>query len=85
MPVMVSPTPNPNALKFEVGVDVNGPRTYAAGQEVDDPTAAELLALPGVTSVFMMADFVTVSKSPEGAWDEIAPAAQAILEEAFGS
>ncbi len=85
MPVSLSPTPNPNALKFEVGADVEGPRTYAAGQEADDPTAAALLELPGVTSVFMMADFVTISKSPEGTWDEIAEPAKAILEEAFGA
>ena len=85
MPVYVSPTPNPNALKFEVGVDVSGPRTYAAGQDADDATAAALLALPGVTSVFMMADFVTVSKSPDGSWEEIAEPAKAILEEGFGA
>ncbi len=85
MPVSLSPTPNPNALKFEVGGDVEGPRTYAAGQEADDPTAAALLELPGVTSVFMMADFVTISKSPEGTWDEIAEPAKTILEEQFGA
>ena len=85
MPVFVSPTPNPNALKFEVGVDVQGPRTYAAGQEADDPAAAALLALPGVTSVFMMADFVTVSKSPDATWEEIAEPAKAILEGQFGA
>ena len=83
MPVFVSPTPNPNALKFEVGVDVQGPRTYAAGQEADDPVAAALLDLPGVTSVFMMADFVTVSKSPDGTWDEIVELAKTILEAQF--
>jgi hypothetical protein len=84
MPVFVSPTPNPNALKFEVGADVAGPKTYAAGQEADDEAAAALLALPGVTSVFMMADFVTVSKSPDASWDDIAGPAKAILEAQFG-
>lgn len=83
MPVSVTPTPNPNALKFTVGAEFASPSSFAAGQETDDPVASPLLALPGVTSVFMSADFVTVSKSPEAFWDEIAPEATRILEEHF--
>ena len=83
MPVTISPTPNPNALKFEVGQDVGGPKTFAVGQEVDDPLAASLLALPEVTSVFMTADFVTLSKGPEGEWETIAPEAQRLIEDHF--
>lgn len=83
MPVTIAATPNPNALKFTVGVDVGGPKTFVAGGEVDDPVAAELLALEGVTSVFMTADFVTLSKLPDVAWDLIAEPAQAILETGF--
>ncbi|MFQ5949021.1 MAG: NifU N-terminal domain-containing protein [Acidimicrobiia bacterium] len=84
MPITPSPTPNPNALKFDVGVEFESPTSFAAGQETDDPIAKALLELPGVTSVFMSADFVTISKSPEGFWDEIVPGAQRILEEHFG-
>ena len=29
MPVTIESTPNPNALKFTVGVDVGGPKTFA--------------------------------------------------------
>ena len=36
MPVVVSNTPNPNALKFTVGEDVGGPLTYAAGSAPDN-------------------------------------------------
>ncbi len=85
MPVNISPTPNPNALKFEVGASVESPTTFVAGKETDNPMAAELLALPGVTSVFMMADFVTISKQPDMTWDEIAGEAKRILEEHFGA
>jgi len=84
MPVTVGATPNPNALKFTVDAQFPAPITVAAGQETDHPTAAALLALPGVTSVFMAADFVTLSKTPATTWDQIAPEAQRILEEAFG-
>jgi hypothetical protein len=84
MPVSVSQTPNPNALKFTVGSDFDSPKSFAAGQATDDPVAAPIIAIPGVTSVFMSADFVTVSKTPEAYWDEIAPAVSEILEEHYG-
>lgn len=84
MPVSVTPTPNPNALKFTVGAEFSSPKSFAAGMEVDDPVASELLGLSGVTSVFMSADFVTVSKSTDAFWDEIAPAATQILQAHFG-
>ncbi len=84
MPVMIEGTPNPNALKFTVGVDVDGPKTFVAGQDTDDPMAASLLALEGVTSIFMAADFVTLSKTPDADWEPIAAEAQRIIESHFG-
>jgi hypothetical protein len=83
MPVSAEPTPNPNAMKFSVGEPVGGPGTYTPGDQPDDPFLAELLSLDGVTSVFLTADFVTVSKTQDGAWDEIVPEATAILERRF--
>ena len=83
MPVRAEPTPNPNAMKFTVGAPVGGPGTYSRGDEPDEPFLGELLAIDGVTSVFLTADFVTVSKAPAGSWDEIAPEATAILERRF--
>lgn len=83
MPVTPEPTPNPNALKFTVGQPVGGPATYTSGSEVDDPTAARLLELAGVVSVFMTADFVTLTKAPDADWSEIKTAATEILEERF--
>ena len=83
MPVSVSNTPNPNALKFTVGADVGGPQTHAAGSTPDDPMAAELIAIDGVTSMFATADFITLSKRPDVSWETIAPAAESILERYF--
>ncbi|MEN8113998.1 MAG: NifU N-terminal domain-containing protein [Actinomycetota bacterium] len=85
MAVQISNTPNPNAVKFTVGVDVGGPATFVAGRDIDDPTAAALLEIPGVTSVFMTADFVTLSKTPDASWDTIVDPAAAILESRFGA
>ena len=84
MPVIVSQTPNPNALKFTVSALFDAPMSFAAGKPTDDPIAAPLLALPGVTSVFMSADFVTITKTPEAHWDEIVPDAIGVLEVTFG-
>lgn len=81
MPVEVEHTPNPNALKFTVGADVGGPATFVA--PTDDPLAAALLDIEGVTSIFLTADFVTLSKTPDADWGSIAPRATAILEAHF--
>jgi len=75
MPVTISATPNPNA---------GGPKSFVPGREVDDPVAAALVEVPGVASVFMSADFVTVSKLPDAAWDPIVAAARDILDAHFG-
>ncbi len=84
MPVQIESTPNPNALKFTVGVDVGGPKTFVAGRDDDDPLAGALLSIPGITSIFMTADFVTLSKTPDADWAVIAGPAQEILQSYFG-
>ncbi len=82
--IRIDPTPNPHAVKFSVGTPVGGPATFVAGQPTENPMASAILELEGVTSIFMTADFVTISKSPEADWDAIVPGAQAILEEHYG-
>lgn len=84
MTVNVEQTPNPNALKFSVGEPVGGPGTYVKGAEPEEEFLTRLLGLDGVASIFFTADFVTISKSPEGSWDAITPEATAILESHFG-
>lgn len=83
MSVRVEQTPNPNALKFSVGEPVGGPGTVVKGSQPEEEFLAQLLELDGVASVFFTADFVTISKTPEGSWDSITPEATAILEGRF--
>jgi len=83
MPVTAEPTPNPNAMKFTVGQPVGGPATYTSAADAADPTAADLLRIEGVVSVFMTADFVTLTKAPEADWASITPQATQILETRF--
>lgn len=80
MAVRVEPTPNPNAAKFTVGVPVGGPGTHVKGSDPDETWVASLLEVDGVASVFLTADFVTISKTPDSSWDDIIPEASAILE-----
>ncbi len=85
MPVVVAVSPNPNAMKFSVGESVGGPITHVAGSTPEEPFARDLLAIPGVVSIFMTADFITISKTPTASWDSIVPNATAILETEFGA
>lgn len=83
MPVVSQATPNPDALKFVVGAEVGGPRTYTAANAAADPAAGELLGIQGVAGVFMTADFVTLTKAPAADWADIEPQARAILEQHY--
>ncbi|HUF94924.1 MAG TPA: NifU N-terminal domain-containing protein [Acidimicrobiia bacterium] len=84
MAINPAPTPNPNAMKFPVGKPVGGPATFVRGQETDNEMAAEVLSLDGVASIFMTADFVTITKTPAGSWESITPEAIRILETHLG-
>ncbi|MDX2466928.1 MAG: NifU N-terminal domain-containing protein [Acidimicrobiia bacterium] len=84
MPITVSSTPNPTAVKFTVGVQVGGPTTYVPSQPTDDPLGQALVGLTGVTSVFLTADFVTLNKLPDASWEPIIEPAKAILSSHFG-
>jgi hypothetical protein len=84
MAINPAPTPNPNAMKFPVGKPVGGPATFISGKATDNEMAAELVALEGVTSIFMTADFVTITKTPAGSWESITPEAIRILETHLG-
>ena len=78
-------TPNPHAGKFTVG------RTLLEGRRgitfdspesaAQNPIAARLLAEPGVRSVFIVADFVTITRDPDTAWADLAPRVQAALRQ----
>jgi hypothetical protein len=77
-------TPNPQAGKFSVGrtlVEGRGRTFDSAGEASANPIAARLLAEPGVDSVFIVADFVTVTKSPDADWADLAPRVQKALRE----
>lgn len=84
MAVTVSPTPNPNAMKFMVGQPVGGPGTVRSGSDASEEYLTELIAIDGVASIFFTADFLTITRSPTVEWDDILAEAVPILERRFG-
>jgi hypothetical protein len=84
--IRFQPTPNPNAGKFAIGrptVPGGGSRSYfSREQAAGDPLAEPLFEIDGVASVFMVADFVTVTKTEHADWGELNPEIVAALERA---
>jgi hypothetical protein len=69
----IQPTPNPNALKFVLDRTISEqPASFfnlAAAE--NHPLASRLFAVGGVDSVLLLADVVTVNKTPEADWAAI--------------
>jgi scaffold Nfu/NifU family protein len=69
----VQPTPNPNAVKFVLDrVIGDRPMSFlnaASGKE--HPIASKLFAIPGVTGLLLLGDFITVNKQPAARWADI--------------
>jgi hypothetical protein len=84
--VEIQPTPNVNALKFVVNRRVTEGRsqTFRSSEDAGvHPLAVRLFAIPGVVQVFLLNDFLTVTRDPSQPWDEIAAAAQVVIREHF--
>jgi hypothetical protein len=72
-----TPSPNPNALKFELDTTLPETMNFASADEAaGNPFAAEVFAAPGVASIFGVNDFVTVNRTADAPWDPIIAAVQ---------
>ncbi|MCS7234906.1 MAG: NifU N-terminal domain-containing protein [Armatimonadota bacterium] len=86
MRIEVQPTPNVHALKFTLDRRVTEGRseTYTSlEQAAASPLALRLLRIPGVRMVFLLNDFVTVTRQPDAPWDAIVPEVERALREHF--
>lgn len=84
--VNVSTTPNEHALKFSLDRPAieSGHKTYNnAEAAAESPVAQALFQLEGVASVFLMADFITVTKNPGASWETLQAAAVQTIQDAF--
>ena len=79
----VQATPNPNAMKFVLsGTVATTPASFFNAQvAADHPIAARLFAIPGVQSVLLLGDFITVNKAPEIKWAHVTPKVKRALAE----
>jgi Fe-S cluster biogenesis protein NfuA len=86
--IQTQTTPNPATLKFLPGRDVSPATSYefiSLEEAAASPLAAALLGLNGVRSVFLGADFVSLTKSEEADWAHLKPQALAAIMDHFVS
>ena len=81
-------TPNPATLKFLPGCDVmeSGTANFTSQDEAKvSPLALNLFDTPGVTGVFLGADFITLTKTDDRDWDLLKPLVLGAIMEHFQS
>ena len=79
----IETTPNPNSMKLNLderlakGVAI----TYTHENRGDGPAYIEkILAIPGVSSVFRVEDFMAIQRRPTAGWEDILSQARVVLE-----
>ncbi len=77
-------TPNPNAAKFTLNrVVATQGMTFRDAGSAGAEWAKQLLAIPGVTQVFAINNFISVNKAPQADWQVIGPQVEQVLRQAF--
>ena len=67
-------TPNPSAVKFVLDTNALGPdsRSYFSAEEAaGDALARRIFAVEGVRALFMVDDFITVTRAADATWDDM--------------
>lgn len=84
--VHVEGTPNPNAAKFVLDRPLlgEGSRSYFdAGAAQGDPLAERLFEIEGVRALFMVDDFITVTKREDVDWADMVDRVEAAIRGAL--
>ena len=78
-------TPNPNAAKFTLNrVVASQGTTYRPPADAATPAWVQaVLAIPGVTQVFALNNFVSVNKTSDADWKAVGPQVEQALRKAF--
>ena len=85
--VHVQGTPNPNAAKFVLDRSILGEqgRSYFDAESAEpDALASRLFQIAGVRALFMVDNFITVTKSDEASWDDMVEAIRTSIQEGLG-
>ena len=77
----IGTTPNPNSIRIGLSDSLfPKPTTYKSAQEAEaHPIAKAMFAIPGVTQVFTLNNFITISKAPSADWGKIEPKVAEVL------
>ena len=77
-------TPNPNAIKVTLNrVVATQGKTYRDAASADVGWVQQILSIAGVTQVFAINNFISVTKRPEADWNVINPQLEQIVQHAF--
>lgn len=80
-PFQIGTTPNPNSIR--VGLSDSKfpkPTTYRSAQEAAaEPIVQALFGIPGITQIFTLNNFITISKDPAADWGKIEPKVAEVL------
>ena len=71
-----SPTPNPDALKFTLDITLGTRINVPDASGADTEFSRAVFAAPGVSNLFGVNDFVTVTREPGAEWEPIIAAVQ---------
>jgi len=81
--VSIEPTPNPNSMKINLDERLDPGQKYTITKKDKDRCPVELkdiLDIDGVTSIFRVADFLSVQRNPNADWEEILMRVRTIIE-----
>lgn len=79
----IETTPNPNSMKLNLDETLakEVAITYTNENSGDCPAYIEkILAIPGVSSVFRVADFMAIQRKPTSGWEDILSQVRVVLE-----
>jgi hypothetical protein len=84
--IEVSGTPNPNSMKFTLNrvLVERGAHSFSRPDQAEgSPLGSRLFTIPGVRSVYMFGNFISVGRDPARDWQEIIPKVEQALREHF--
>lgn len=84
-----SPTPNPNSIKFTLDKGTfieSGMESFNSSSDAEGhPLGERLFEIDGVANVFILPQFLTVTKSDDANWNAIVPDVERIVDEVLES
>src|SRR5690625_6444519 len=82
---VIHPTPNPNSLKIttDAGAFIeSGMESFASAEEAEQhELGRRLFSLTGVENVFILPDFLTITKHTAADWDNLLPKVELTLKD----